>query len=301
MEEKEAGWGTLKLGTIELDIAVMAQIFGILLIAFVSSRVVKLLMTRFIHRSSTYLKVDKTRYNFLRNIINSLIYVFALIAIIHTIPSLRMVSTTLVAGAGIFAAVLGFASQQAFSNIIGGIFVVMSRPFRVGDVIKVGQGTSREEYAGTVEDITLRHTVIRDFQNRRIIIPNSVINNETIINNNILDERARRHINIRITYDADIGKAISIMSEEARNHRFFIDARTPEEKREGVPDVIVRVVELNEFGVNLRAYVWARNFAEGFEMHCDLNRSIKERFQREGFEFPYPHHIILQKERLPEA
>jgi small-conductance mechanosensitive channel len=278
---------------VEEHIAITLKIIFILIFAILLSRVVQMLMNRFIKRSSADLKIDPTRYKFAKNSLNVIIVIFAAIAIIHSIPSLRTISLTLLTGAGIFAAVLGLASQQAFSNIFSGIFVVIFRPFRVGDVIRVGQ-----DLFGVVEDITLRHTIIRDFENRRIIIPNAVINNETIINNDIVDERVRRNINVSISYESDIDKAILIIQQLARSHKYFLDSRTDEEKQNNTPDVVVRVIELGDFAVKLRAYVWARNFDEAFEMHCDLNKLIKEEFNRQGIEIPYPHRTIVYKKDI---
>ena len=127
-------------------------------------------------------------------------------AIFYFTPSLRALGTTIFAGAGIFAAIIGFASQQAFSNIIGGIFIVIFKPFRVGDLIEIGVASK-----GTVEDITLRHTVIRDFENKRIVIPNSAISSETILNSHLKDGRINRRIEFRVFLDTDIDRAIEII------------------------------------------------------------------------------------------
>lgn len=290
--------GSIKLGDLEIEVSYIVQILIIIAVTVVLTTVVRILMNRFIVRSSTYLKIDRTRINFFRNAINWLIYVFAIIAIIHSIPPLRSVSTTLLTGAGILAAVIGFASQQAVSNIISGVFVVLSRPFRVGDVIRIGKDASVvNDLVGTVEDITLRHTVIRDFQNRRIIIPNSVINSETIINNNIVDERSRRYFHIAIAYYADINKAIAIIQDEVKNHPYYIDGRTYEEKRLAEPEVPVNVVRLLDHGLQLRANVWSPNFDLGWELYCHLNKRIVERFNEEGIEIAYPHHVLIQKEK----
>lgn len=290
------GWGTFKLGTYEFEWAMLVKILIILAVTILASTIVRVLMNRFIQRSSLYLKVDSTRLKFFRSALNALIYIMAIIAIIYVIPPFRAISMTLLASAGIFAAVLGFASQQAFSNIVSGVFVVVSRPFRVGDVIRIGRDTTTtNELLGTVEDITLRHTVIRDFHNRRIIIPNSVINMEVITNNNIVDERVRRLINVTISYEADVDRAIAIVQEEARKHPFFIDGRSAQDIRMGEDDVMVRVVELNETGVKLRAYVWALNFDQGWELHCDLSLAILKRFKKEGIELAYPHRVLIDK------
>ena len=292
-------WGVITIGDLEIEVAYIVQIVIIISVTIVLTSIVRVLMNRFILRSSTYLKIDKTRIKFFKNAINWLIYLFAIIAIIHSIPPLRTISTTLLTGAGILAAVIGFASQQAMSNIISGVFVVLSRPFRVGDVIRIGKDVSlMNDLVGTVEDITLRHTVIRDFQNRRIIIPNSVINMETIINNNIIDERSRRYFHIVIAFEADITKAIEIIQDEVKKHPYYIDGRNYDEKRMGEPEVPVNVVKLLDHGLQLRANVWAPNFDLGWELYCHLNKVVVERFIKEGIEIAYPHHVILQKNQL---
>ncbi len=288
--------GTIKLGSLEVESSQIIQIAIIIVLTFIITRVIKLLINRFIGRSSKLMKIDPTRYRFFRNALNAIIYILATIAIIHTIPSLRSVSLTLLTGAGIFAAVLGFASQQAFSNIISGIFVVIFRPFRVGDIIQIGQSTNN--YFGTVEDITLRHTVIRDFENRRIVIPNAIINNETIINNDIVDQRIRKIMNFAVSYEANIDKAIAIIREEAMKNPYYLDNRTYKEIQNGDDPILIRVTSLNEYSVTIRAYVWALNFDNAWDMHTEMNKIILERFRKEGIEIPYPHRTVVYKKDI---
>ncbi len=65
--------------------------------------------------------------------------------------------------------------------------------------------------------------------------------------------------------------------------------------------MIVRVIGFTDFATQLRAYIWSRNPTEGFEMKCDLNKSIKERFDVEGIELPYPHRTIVTKTQSNEG
>ncbi|MBW6489900.1 MAG: mechanosensitive ion channel family protein [Lentimicrobium sp.] len=266
----------------------------ILIVAIILSRIVRKLLKVYFERSSSVLKVDPTRYKFLRNTVSFVIFMLALTLIFYTIPELRTIGITLFAGAGIFTAVLGFASQEAFSNIISGIFIVIFKPFRVGDNIKIG-----ELHHGTVLDITLRHTIINNFENRRIIIPNSVISNQTIINSTIDDERVCSFIEFGISYDSDLSKAISILREEAENHPNCIDNRSPKDIEMRVPKVIVRVLGYGDSAINLRAYAWAKNSGEGFVMKCDLFETLKKHFNAEGIEIPYPHRTLVFKTPLP--
>lgn len=257
----------------------------IVLITFALTRIIKLLMKRYVNRSSAYLKIDKTRLRFFGRAINGIIIVFAVISIIHTIPALRSVSTTLFASAGILAAVIGFASQQAVSNIVSGIFVVIFRPFRVGDNIKVGTDLS-----GSVEDITLRHTILKDAENARIIIPNSLINSQTVINYDIIDSRFRKKIMFNITLDSDINKAISILKEEIFNHFSILKEKHPDQD-----SIQVDVVSINEKFITLRTLVWTRNIDDAFRLSCDLNKSVLDKFEKNGIKLSEPQIMFIQK------
>lgn len=260
---------------------------SVLAVAFLLGRIIRYLLGRFFRKAALKLNVDPTRYNFFKNASDFLIYLIAVVVIFRSIPSLRAFGDTLLTGAGILAAIVGFASQSAFSNIVSGIFLVIFRPFSVGDRIRIGQ-----LYTGDVEDITLRHTVIKDFENRRIVIPNTVISNEVIVNSTIVDEKVCMFIELGIAHEANIGKAQQIIQEEALKHPYYIDNRTPAELAKGEHSVMVRVMGFTEVATQLRGYVWARNPNDGFELKCDLHKSVKQRFDNEGITLAVPMRII---------
>ncbi|MBL7846978.1 MAG: mechanosensitive ion channel family protein [Cyclobacteriaceae bacterium] len=270
----------------------------VLVVAFVLGRVIRMLLGRFFRSAALKLNVDPTRYNFFKNASDFLIYLIAIVIIFRSIPALRAFGDTLLTGAGILAAIVGFASQSAFSNIVSGIFLVIFRPFSVGDRVKIGQ-----LYSGDVEDITLRHTVIKDFENRRIVIPNTVISNEVILNSTIIDEKVCMFIELGISHEANISKAQAIIQEEALKHPYCIDNRSEAEKAKGDHAVMVRVMGFTEVATQLRGYAWARNPNDGFDLKCDLHKSVKERFDREGIALAVPLRLIDYRDRLrnPEA
>lgn len=265
---------------------------AILLLATLVSRVFRFFMKRYFERSSAWLKVDPTRYRFVKNAVSFIIYLIACILIFYAIPELQALGVSLFAGAGILAIIIGFASQAAFSNIISGIFIVSSKPFRVGDFIRIS-----DEYIGTVEDITLRHTVIRNNENRRIIIPNAVVNNQTIINSNIVDEKVCSLIEVGVSYDTKLDHAIRVLREEVMKHPLLVDNRSDEDKAEGVPQVVIRTMAFGESSIHLRAYAWAASAMNAFVLKTDLVKAIKDRFDQEGIEIPFPYRTIVMKER----
>jgi len=263
-----------------------------LLVAFIISKILRILISRFINLSSNKLKIDPTQFNFLKNAVSFFVFLGAVIFIFYTIPALKTLSITLFAGAGILTAIALFASQQAFANIVSGIFIVIFKPFRVNDIVDVGSLPK-----GRVEDITLRHTVIRNYENRRMIIPNSLISSEIVINSSIVDEATCNFIDMGISYDSDIDKAMAIMREEVEKHPNLVDHRTEEEKDSGLPKVIVRVINFGDSSVNLRAYAWTVDHTSGFVMKTDLYKSVKESFDRNGIEIPFPYRTIVYKNK----
>ena len=189
------------------------------------------------------------------------------------------------------AAIIGLAAQQAFSNIVSGIFVVIFKPFKVGDLIEIA--TNR----GIVEDITLRHTIIRNVENRRLIIPNSVISNETIINSNITDIKICNILEIGISYDSDVETAFRIIKEQELAHPNCIDNRNEEQRINCDPIITTRLIGYGDSSVNLRAYIWSNDSLNGFIMKCDLYKSIKEEFDNNNIEIPFPHRTIVYKNK----
>lgn len=275
-----------KLG---FNLVLLAKVIIIVIAAFLLERFVRLLLKRAYKRGGQG-QEDATRYRFLRNATRFIVGLVAAGAIIYSIPSFKHIAVTLFAGAGILVAIIGLAAQGAFSNIISGVFIVAFKPFRVGDQIAV------EGHSGVVEDITLRHTVLRTLENRRVIIPNSKISDETIVNSTINDAAIFQFVVVQVSYECDLDKAIAVLQQEAAAHPDFRDRRTAEEVEQGMPAIPVRVIELGENGVTLRAGVWADDAGTARIMQFDLLKNIKQRFDREGISIPYPHRVIMHKE-----
>ena len=258
--------------------------------AWIISRVIRFVVVQTIKRKKTG-QEGKTNMLFFRNSIKFFIGLIALVYIIATVPTLRSKATLIFSGAGILAAIIGFAAQAALSNLIAGAFIVMFRPFRVGDYIKLD-----EQRMGIVEDITLRHTVINNFENKRLIIPNSIISSESILNHNIEDSHILSFNNFKIGIRADIDLAKKIIQEEAEKLEFVIDNRTPEEVMKNRPQIEVRLIEVLEGYIHLRAYIWLNNPFKEFKIQCDLKEATYKRFKAEGVSMPIPVRRVINME-----
>lgn len=280
------------------DLILLGKVVAILLAAFILERFLYLVLRRAYKRNITPGREEVTRYRFLRNATRFVVGTAAIVAIIYSIPSIKHLAVTLFAGAGILVAILGLATQRAFSNIISGVFIVSFKPFRVGDIIQLGDG-SRAGYSGVVEDITLRHTVIVNAENKRVIVPNAVISDEVIVNSTLRDETICVPLEVNVAHGTDLDRAMRILAEEAVAHPSCLDRRTAGELDAGEAVVPVRVVRIAENGPVLRASVWAADPPRASAMHHDLLGSVARRFWSEGIEIPYPHRVVLQPDAAP--
>lgn len=269
------------------DFEVAIQVFLIILITVILAKFARSIYLRFMKRNVERGGENITTYKFLQHSISVIIYLVGISFAISKIEFLKPVALSLAGGAGILAIAVGFASQQALGNIISGVFIVISKPYQINDRISF-----RDGLRGVVEDIGLRHTVIRNFENQRIIIPNSIISNEILINSNFTDAKICKLIDIGISYGSDIDLAKKIMAEEVEAHPLNIDNRTEEDVEKGTPRVLVRMMALSDSSVNLRAWAWASDPPNAFVLECDVIESIKKRFDREGIVIPFPQRTI---------
>lgn len=271
---------------LEYPLLIIVTFAIVMILSFISRRA----LDYFLKKNSEQLNIDPTNFIFLKNSISYILCFIGLFWIFHKIPYFNSLGTALFAGAGVLAAVIGFASQKAFSNIIGGLFILIFKPFRVHDIIEISNNRK-----GVVEEITLRHTIIKDYESRRIVIPNSIISDETIINSSLTDDSIRKHINIGISYDSDMDTAISIIQEVITDHPACLDNRSELDKENNLPIVEVKVTSYDESSINLRAYAWTLDYHSAFELQCDTLKNIKPLFDQSGIEIPYPHRTITYK------
>lgn len=242
------------------------------------------------------LQYDPTSFKFLRYVAVFTIcfvgFLFGLLAF----PSLKGVAQTALGGAGIIAIIAGVSSQEALSNLVGGVFIISFKPFRIGDIVKI-----TDTMVGTVTDITLRHTIIRNFENKMIVIPNAIMNKEKLINYNLGELKCCERIEIGISYDSDIDLAKKIMREECENHPLIYDNRTDLDRKDNKPIVRTALTQLNDSSMTIRAWAWARNYSDSFALRCDVLESVKKRFDKEGIEIPFPYRtIVMKKEKTTE-
>lgn len=230
---------------------------------------------------------DTTSYKFLRYVAVFIICFVGVLFGIMAFPSLRGVAQTALGGAGVLALIAGFASQEALSNLVGGVFIITFKPFRIGDVIKLS-----DSMVGTVTDITLRHTVIRNSENKMIVVPNAVINKEKLINYNLGESKCCELIELGVTYDSDIDLAKKILAGECAKHPLILDNRSKKDIKDGKPMIRTALTQFNDSSMTIRAWAWARSSGDAFSLKCDVYESVKKRYDQEGVGLAFPTRTV---------
>lgn len=252
---------------------------GVIALSFIIGIAFDKVYSRFVLSHFNDPDENPTTFRFIGHIVRAIIYLTGFGMAVNMIPQLKSIATSMLASAGILAVAIGFASQNAFANIVSGIFIVIFKPFKVNDRITV-----KGDLQGIVEDISLRHTILRNDENKRIIIPNAVLNNEVVVNADIKEAKICRIINFWIKHNHDIPTAKYWIENEIKSHKYYFDNRTLDEIKLNQPDVKVKVTRLGENGINLCAWVWAEDSVIGAEMEYDLLESVAMKFVKEGIE-----------------
>jgi small conductance mechanosensitive channel len=213
--------------------------------------------------------------------VGALIYVLILtFAVLAALAKFGIQTTSFVAVLGAAGFAIGFALQGSLANFAAGILILVLRPFKVGEYIE-GSGV-----AGTVKEIDLFMTVLATPDNVKIMVPNSKLFGDTIKNYSAFDVR-RIDLMIGIGYTSDIQKAYdSINNLVKEDSRILSD-----------PPAQIAVSELADSSVNFVVRPWV-NKADYWQVRFDLTRKIKESFDANGIEIPFPQrvgHMVSQE------
>lgn len=269
-------------------VATIIEIISIIIVTYIINK----LANRLFKKSKLY---NNIKFKFTSKIISGIIWIIGMTIAFSVIPTLENVIQTVLAGSGVIAVILTLGAQESFSNIISGLIISASKPFDIGDRLILRDGST--EIIGNVENITLRHTIIRTFKNTEYIITNSkldsmIIENTTksIESNGIVD-----FVDVQIAYESDINKAIKILEDIIGNHPLYLDIRSEDEIAKNKEKVTVRIRGFGDSGINIRTNVRTRSIDDSFKACSDCRKLIKEEFDKNHIEIPYNKVVIINQ------
>ena len=255
---------------------------------YIAVHIINIALERYFHGYVAQRPHLQTIYTFVRRLVLAGVALIGVAASAWAnFPEATGAVTSLVLAAGFLSIVIGLAAQSTIANMVAGAMISLSQPFELGDAVVFPYPNGDWCF---VEDIRLTFTVLRTWDLRRLMVPNSMFQSGVLVNYSAVDPTMLVIVALEITYESDVDRAREIMADEARRH----PDRVP---LGNLP--VTHVMAYGASGVQLRLLSAAKDQPTAFEMEKALLASIRTRFQAEGIGLPYPTRRVLL-ERVPE-
>ncbi len=268
MFESVRGWLTL------YGLQVLGAII-ILVVGVIAAKAISRLFVRVLRKA----KVEETLVSFGGNLMKFLLTAFVVIAALNQV-GFQTASLIAVLGGAMLA--VGLAMQGQLSSLAAGVLILVSRPFKIGDMVEVAGGV-----LGTVEAITILNVRLQGFDGTQTILPNTKVYSEKITNFHSTPTR-RIELVFGIDYGDDLQQAKEIVLGIMRDDARVLPA----------PEPGVWLTELADSSVNLTARPWVNN-ADFWQVRCDLMEKVKQAFDEAGISIPFPQRDVRLKGEAP--
>jgi len=222
------------------------------------------LVTKQLHRVLTARKLDPTLVYFIDSAVQVGLYGLVVIEVLH---KLGVESSSLIALVGAAGFAIGFGLRGHLANVAAGLLLIFFRPFSVGDYIEGGGS------AGTVEKIELMNTEVRTPENVKVIIPNSRLTADKVINYSSHDTR-RMRIVLGVGYKADLKAIRDVLQSIVENEDLIL--------KEPQPSIAIK--ELGDKGIKIEVRMWVKS-EDYLKAKVRVNEKIKERYDSEEIPF----------------
>ena len=250
----------------EKGIDLLLQLLLAIVIWIVGSYLIKT-FKKVIIKSMEKKGVDPSLKSFLGSLITAVLYVMLVIITISTIVGQ---TSSLVAVLGAAGLAIGLALQGSLSNFAGGVLIIIFRPFNVGDFIEMGS------MSGTVKEIQIFQTFLDTPDNKRVVIPNGQLSNNSLINYTRTPTR-RIDMKFSVGYNSDIKLVRNLIEEIINKNGFVLKDH----------EILVRLETLADSSMIFVVKVWALN-ENYWDVYYDITENIKNNFDKNGIEIPYP-------------
>ena len=241
-------------------------ILGIIVLV-VGFKLTKVLV-KLIVKGKVFTKLDPGVQTFLKSFIS---IAFKALVVITAAGVIGINMASFITILGSMAVAIGLSLQGSLSNIAGGLIILIFKPFKMGDFITVGGEN------GVVTEIGIFYTHLTTVDNRKVIIPNSVVSNDKLVNASEQDKR-RVDINVTVGYDSDIEKVKGILLGIANRHPKVI--KEPAEP-------MARLANHGDSALEFTFRSWC-NAEDYWDVKFDMLEEIKTEFDKNNISIPYP-------------
>jgi small-conductance mechanosensitive channel len=244
------------------------------------------LIARFLYWMIVNIFLDSLYRNKKMNIgsqyaVNQLLkYVIFTIATLYILDTVGVKLTVIWGGAAALLIGAGFGLQQTFNDFFSGILLLFERTVEVGDVVQLADGL-----VGTVMKIGMRTSFVQTFDNRTVIVPNSQLVVNDVINFSHNDEKARFMVSVGVAYGSDTELVRKLLFEAAKEHEKIIKFPVP----------FVRFVDFGDSSLNFELHFWSRELVRIDDVRSDLRFKIDQLFRENNIVIPFPQRDVWIK------
>jgi len=264
-------------------VIVIAVLLAVIIVVIILAGRIRRLVER---RISDDKQIIKKRTFTFTSVVSNLIIIISVVAALLIIADQVGISVTpILAGAGVASIVIGFGAQSLIKDLINGIFILLEQWYQVNDIITIGDTT------GTVERFNMRTTVIRDLEGTLHFVPNGEISKLS----NRTHTWSRALIQIGVHYKENIDKVIKVLEE-------VFDGLISDKKYK--KSILERPEILGEGGVSelsdsavVFTIICKVKPGQQWTIARQLRKRIKERFDMEGIEIPYPCTNVYMRDK----
>ncbi len=230
--------------------------------------------------SHTHTKLDDRLYPFFAKVGGVLIWIAALFFLVG---SLGVDLTVFAAGGAFLSLVIAFAAQDTLGNFFAGIFILLDQPFREGDRIEIQE----IDTWGDVVEIGLRSTRIRTRDNRMVIVPNSVIGSNPVVNHSFPTAEYRIGVDVGVAYGSDIARVTEVLLAAARS----VEGVNPDKRIEAL------FREFGDSALKFHVRAWFPHYVDARRYEDKLNRAIDHHLAEAGIEIPFPQRVVHLRDK----
>ena len=209
-------------------------------------------------------------------------YFIYFIAVFMALSQLGINMTLIWTGAAALLVGIGLGLQQTFNDFISGIVLLFERSTSVGDILEFGGNV------GIVREIGLRASVLETRKNISMVVPNSKLVNDNVINWSHFSNRVRFDVTVGVAYGSDTQKVKEIMLNVVKDHGDVLKYPSP----------FVRFIDFGDSSLNFTVYFFSRNFMFIEDVQSDIRFKIDEQFRAEGVTIPFPQRDVWFKNTL---
>ncbi len=227
---------------------------------------------------------------FFGNVASFAVAVAVIILIVSSFNGANAVWKTMLGGTAIVSAVLAFAAQDVIKDILAGLMISLNKPFDIGDRIVLEDGT-----AGIVEDMTLRHVVIRTLHTFRVVIPNSKINAELLTNYSYKREDRSAELFYSVGYDSDMDLVKETIAKAVEESPYSYPALKDSDGTGKYSPVLFR--RFADSALIMSVAVFYKRGSPTELVIDDVNVRVREALIAAGIEIPYNYVNVVNKDK----